>query len=655
MPSREWVAWRKTAAGMAKYVPPHVRARQAEEDDARASGRPLPSREDDDERPSRGGDRFGGGGGGSWSRGKGGGHGGGGDRFGGGDRQGGNSRWDGLKEEAPGRSGGSFSERYGGEQSGGSDWFHRRDGRRPNNWDQLGERATFGERKERAGIDFDEYDKIPVQVTGKNCEDFGTFDNFDNANLEESVSWNIRRCGYDRPTPVQKHAIPIVLAGRDVMACAQTGSGKTCAFMVPCIQSLLQWGPPPMPVSDKPASARRVPAPCALVMSPTRELTSQIFEESRKFAYNTGVRCCVVYGGADMREQRQELNKGCDILVATPGRLTDMFERGIVTLSLVMFFILDEADRMLDMGFEPQVREIVENTDMGKHAPRDRCSMMFSATFPKEVQHMARDFLHDYIFLTVGRVGSASELVEQNLVYANDRDKVRELLAICRRELGDKGLALVFVETKRGADSLERDLWEEKMPVTTIHGDRSQHERERALDHFRTGRTPILVATDVASRGLDIPHVQLVVNFDYPKAIDDYVHRIGRTGRIGRKGKAFTFINEKCPGPLVRDLRELLEDADQEVPQWFEDMAISMRYGRSNRKGGGKGRKGGHRFGGQDMRSSSDWGGGGSRSGGGGGGKGSKGGGHRGGGGYGGGGGFGDRRRSDRDHSPGGW
>jgi len=288
--------------------------------------------------------------------------------------------------------------------------------------------------------------------------------------------------------------------------------------------------------------------------------------------------------------------------------------------------------------------------DMGKHAPRERCSMMFSATFAKEVQVMARDFLHEYLFITIGRVGSASELVEQTVVHASEREKVRTVTDILKDEHDPKCLCLVFVETKRGADNLERDLWEERLPVTTIHGDRSQHERERALEQFRSGRTWIMIATDVASRGLDIPNVQLVINFDIPKAIDDYVHRIGRTGRMGRKGKAITFINDKVPGPLMRDLRDLMEENNQEVPEFFEDMLRSMRFG-SNRKGGGKGRKGGHRFGGSDMRDKDSYGqswrsgggggkGGGSRSKGGGGGD-------RGGGG----GGDADRRRG----SPGRW
>jgi len=408
-------------------------------------------------------------------------------------------------------------------------------------------------------------------------------DFFVDAQLSEVLAQNLARCGYERPTPVQKHAIPIVVSGRDVMACAQTGSGKTCAFMVPAIESLLRSGPP--------QERRRTPAPCALVMAPTRELVTQIFEEARKFSFRSGIRCCVVYGGADMRDQRRELNNGCDVLMATPGRLRDMFSRGLVSLACIQFLILDEADRMLDMGFEPQVRQIVEQTDLGECA-RSRQSMMFSATFPREVQMMARDFLNNYIFLTVGRVGSASELVEQSVIYSDDRDKVQLLEKVLQETEG--GLTLIFVETKRGADSLEKDLWRSGLSVAAIHGDRSQHERESALAMFRSGRTPILIATDVASRGLDIPNVQLVINYEMPKAIDDYVHRIGRTGRAGRKGKALAFVNERSG--LNRDLYDLMDENKQEIPDWFEQMCRSQRSG-GRRKGEGR-----DRFGGRDHR-----------------------------------------------------
>merc|ERR1719230_2122168 len=363
------------------------------------------------------------------------------------------------------------------------------------------------------------------------------------------------------------------------MACAQTGSGKTCAFMVPCLESLLRSGPP-----NHVQSRGRNAMPCALVLAPTRELASQIHVESCKFSYDSGIKCCIVYGGADMRDQRGELEKGCDILIATPGRLTDMCERGSVSLCLIQFFILDEADRMLDMGFEPQVRQIVEQTDMGKASPHRRQSMMFSATFAREVQAMTRDFLNDYVFLTIGRVGSASELVTQKVVYAEDMvQKVRALEKAIREHLPKDGLCVVFVETKKGADTLEKDLYEAGVPVTAIHGDRSQQEREEALAAFKSGSNPVLVATDVAARGLDIPNVAVVVNFDMPKQLDDYVHRIGRTGRAGRKGTAVAFINQRCN--YLPELGELLRNAKQELPMWFNDLCRN-----AVRRTGGKGK-----------------------------------------------------------------
>jgi ATP-dependent RNA helicase DDX3X len=297
-----------------------------------------------------------------------------------------------------------------------------------------------------------------------------------------------------------------------------------------------------------------------------------------------------------MREQRMDLEKGCDILIATPGRLTDMCERGAISLHLIQFFILDEADRMLDMGFEPQVRQIVESHGMGKDSAVSRQSMMFSATCAREVQLMAQDFLHDYVFITVGRVGSASELIAQSMVYAGEvRQKVKALERAIADHLPADGLAVVFVETKRAADTLELDLHNAGVKVTAIHGDRTQAERECALAAFKSGEHPVLVATDVAARGLDIPNVALVVNFDMPKQLDDYIHRIGRTGRAGRKGTAVAFVNERCN--YLTDLGNVLAEAKQDVPTWFSELCRSSAR-REGAKGAGKAK----RFGAQDLR-----------------------------------------------------
>jgi hypothetical protein len=311
--------------------------------------------------------------------------------------------------------------------------------------------------------------------------------------------------------------------------------------------------------------------------------------------------------------------------VATPGRLIDIMDRARVSLERVQFLALDEADRMLDMGFEPQIRRIVE----GENMPRagERQTLLFSATFPKEIQRLAADFLHDYIFLAVGRVGSSTDLIIQVVEYVPQGDKRQMALDLLQSLEG--GLTLIFVETKKGADALEDFLIRNGLPATSIHGDRSQQEREAALRSFRTGRTPVLVATDVAARGLDIPHVTHVINYDLPSDIDDYVHRIGRTGRAGKKGLATAFFSDKDSG-IAAKLQEMLAETNQEVPGWLTTMAQRAFPGSGGRRGG----RGGNRFGGRDFRQDRGGGGGGYGGGGGGGGGGQS---YGGGGGYGGG------------------
>lgn len=333
---------------------------------------------------------------------------------------------------------------------------------------------------------------------------------------------------------------------------------------------------------------RKKAHPTSLILAPTRELVSQIYDEARKFAYRSWVKPCVVYGGADIGSQLRLIERGCDLLVATPGRLVDLIERGRISLANIKYLILDEADRMLDMGFEPQIRRIVEGEDMpGVH---NRQTLMFSATFPRDIQMLARDFLKDYIFLSVGRVGSTSENITQKVEYVEDQDKRSVLLDILQAHQG--GLTLIFVETKRMADNLSEFLLNQNFPATSIHGDRTQRERERALEMFRTGRCPVLVATAVAARGLDIPNVTHVVNYDLPTDIDDYVHRIGRTGRAGNVGISTAFFNRGNRG-VVRELIDLLKEANQEVPAFLESIAREsggMGGGRGGRSGGGRGR-----------------------------------------------------------------
>ena len=379
------------------------------------------------------------------------------------------------------------------------------------------------------------------------------------------------------------------------MACAQTGSGKTAAFLLPTIDLMLREGPPTIGRGGSSfLNASRKAYPVTLVLAPTRELASQIYEESRKFCFKTGIRPVVVYGGADVRLQFRELEKGCDLLVATPGRLMDLIDRARCSVEYVRHLIFDEADRMLDMGFEPQIRKIVEDSGMPE---TDRTSTMFSATFAREVQHLARDFLYDYVFLTVGRVGATAGSITQNLRYVEEFNKYREIRRILEEQV-EEGLTLIFVETKRKADEIENSLRDEGYPATSIHGDRAQWEREEALRLFKSGRLPILVATDVAARGLDIPNVNHVINFDLPTNIDDYVHRIGRTGRAGNQGTATSFVNESNRG-ILNELWATLEETKQEIPSWFQSMCSSASGGRFGgagfRSSRGKGGKGGSR------------------------------------------------------------
>jgi len=623
--------------GKGSYVPPHLRGKPGG-----AGGAPdhRPPREDlgDDRQRERGfgGNRGGGGGGGrNWnnhhddrgSYGRDGGR----DRgYGGGpqdDRRGGgwggrdgrdrngrdgppqfNSRW-----QEPDRDGGNRGFN-GGNRYGGGGNFTGKGGR-----DNDG-RATTAEdwtiplpRNERieaelfgsdvhapSGINFDRYEDIPVEATGSDVpspiEDFRNLQG-----MTEIIAANIEMAHYTKPTPVQKNAIPVIMAKRDLMACAQTGSGKTAAFLVPILNRIYESGPAPNGAASQ-GYGRKKQYPLALILAPTRELATQIFDESRKFSYRSRVRPCVVYGGANVGEQMRDLDRGCHLLVATPGRLVDMLERGRISLEHCRFLVLDEADRMLDMGFEPQIRRIVEQDNMMKTGQRQ--TLMFSATFPKEIQMLARDFLHDYIFLAIGRVGSTSENITQKVVWVEEHDKRSFLLDLLdaaglnQTTEGEPSLTLVFVETKKGADQLDEYLYREGFPVTSIHGDRTQREREEALKRFRCGRSPILVATAVAARGLDIPNVKHVINFDMPSDVEEYVHRIGRTGRMGNLGLATSFFNEKNRN-LTKDLVELIVESNQELPGWLEALAMESRHFGGGRPRGGRGKS---NFGSRDYR-----------------------------------------------------
>lgn len=503
-----------------------------------------------------------------------------------------------------GNQGGGGGGNQGGGGGGGGGGYARgsgdgqwRDGKHvPGPANARVERELFGTpddpSKQHTGINFEKYDDIPVEASGQDVPE--PVYTFTNPPLDDHLLSNIELARYKVPTPVQKYSVPIVMGGRDLMACAQTGSGKTGGFLFPILSQAFIHGPSAIPQANQGPGGygrQRKAYPTSLILAPTRELVSQIYDESRKFAYRSWVRPCVVYGGADIGSQLRQIERGCDLLVATPGRLVDLIERGRISLCNIKYLVLDEADRMLDMGFEPQIRRIVEGEDMPN--VQDRQTLMFSATFPGYIQQLARDFLKDYIFLSVGRVGSTSENITQVVMEVKHRDdKISHLLDLLSNNQGS-GLTLIFVETKRNADELSDFLQNQNLPATSIHGDRTQRERERALEMFRTGRCPILVATAVAARGLDIPNVTHVINYDLPTDIDDYVHRIGRTGRAGNTGVATAFFDMKDNSGVAQELLNILKEAKQEIPPFLETAARMKSYGGGRgRGGGGRGRGG---------------------------------------------------------------
>ncbi|KAI3632392.1 hypothetical protein MIR68_009498 [Amoeboaphelidium protococcarum] len=442
------------------------------------------------------------------------------------------------------------------------------------------------------GINFSKYENIKAKVTGKNAP--SPISNFEELGLHKHVLENIRKCKYKVPTPVQKYGIPVVMSGRDMMACAQTGSGKTASFLVPIINEAIKQGL--NRASNRPAKGE-AHTPFCLVIAPTRELAIQIFKEACKFSFSTGIRACVVYGGQPGSLQYLDMEKGCDLLVGTPGRIQDFTERGIISYQKLKWLVIDEADRMLDMGFELQLRKLMENRDFPDKTNRQ--TLMWSATFPNEIQQLAASFLkEDYLFLAVGRVGAACDNVKQTIKLVDDYKKRSELVEML--SAAGRMRVLIFVASKASADRLDDFLFNQGFPCTSIHGDRTQMQREQALESFRRAHTPILIATDVASRGLDIPDVHHVVIFDMPKNLEDYVHRIGRTGRAGNTGMATAFFTNN-DASLASDLMAILEEAGQEVPSFLRDMSGGASFGGY---GGGGGRSGGNDFGGRDVRNS---------------------------------------------------
>ncbi|XP_031951160.1 probable ATP-dependent RNA helicase DDX4 isoform X1 [Corvus moneduloides] len=420
----------------------------------------------------------------------------------------------------------------------------------------------------QAGMNFDKYDENVVEVSG--LDPPAALMSFADSNICHTLTVNIAKAGYSKPTPVQKYSIPIILAGRDLMACAQTGSGKTAAFLVPVVAQMMRDG-------VTASSFKEQQEPECIITAPTRELINQIFLEARKFVYGTCIRPVVIYGGTQTGYSIRQIKLGCNILCATPGRLLDIIGRGKIGLHNVKYLVLDEADRMLDMGFGADMKKLVSFPDMPQKEKRQ--TLMFSATFPEEVQRLAGEFLKtDFLFVVVGRVGGACSDVQQSILQVPQYFKRTKLLEVLH-SIGNER-TLVFVDTKKKADFIACFLCQENIPATSIHGDREQREREIALQDFRSGKCPVLVATSVAARGLDIESVQHVINFDLPSTIEEYVHRIGRTGRCGNIGKAIGFFDNNSDGHLAQPLVKVLSDAQQEVPFWLTEVAFEAKGGR---------------------------------------------------------------------------
>ena len=361
---------------------------------------------------------------------------------------------------------------------------------------------------------------------------------FTDLHLLPAIEQAISEQGYEKPTPIQQRAIPPGLEGRDVLGIAQTGTGKTAAFSLPILNHLGQ--------STQQASGRRHTR--VLVLAPTRELASQIGESFRDYGRHLHLKTAVIFGGVGQRPQEDEIRRGIDIMVACPGRLLDLMNQGIVNLGSVEHLVLDEADRMLDMGFLPDIRRIV-----GK-VPKERQTMFFSATMPEEINRLASDMLRDPVTVQVTPVASAAETVDQALLYVSKDEKVAQLEPLV---VNAGGRVLVFTRTKHGADRVVRKLEKSPVRAAAIHGDKSQGARTKALEGFRDGSIPVLVASDIAARGLDIDEIRLVVNYDIPGDPDTYVHRIGRTGRAGATGRAITFVTSED--------REALRDIEKRI------------------------------------------------------------------------------------------
>lgn len=362
---------------------------------------------------------------------------------------------------------------------------------------------------------------------------------FEELNLIAPIRDALKAEGYTAPTEIQQQAIPPLLAGRDMVGCAQTGTGKTAAFAIPILQKLAL-------EKKEQKGSRRIRA---LILTPTRELAVQIGDSFSSYGKNLGLKNFVIYGGVGQKPQTDALKAGIDILVATPGRLIDLMNQKLINLHHVSFFVLDEADRMLDMGMVNDVKKIIS------HLPSIRQNLLFSATMPMEIMKLIDTILQDPVKIAVTPISSTVEVIDQTVYYVDKKEKRKLLIHLLKEK--DIPSALVFSRTKHGADRIAKDLVRAGVQAQAIHGDKSQGARQLALNNFKGRKTRVLVATDIAARGIDIMELSHVVNFDLPNVPETYVHRIGRTGRAGLGGTAISFcdVEEK---PLLKDIEKLI-------------------------------------------------------------------------------------------------
>ncbi|XP_029990125.1 putative ATP-dependent RNA helicase DDX17 isoform X2 [Sphaeramia orbicularis] len=405
-----------------------------------------------------------------------------------------------------------------------------------------------------------------ITIRGTGCPKAVTA--FHQAHFPQYVMDVLMQQNFKEPTAIQSQGFPLALSGRDMVGIAQTGSGKTLAYLLPAI----------VHINHQPY-LERGDGPICLVLAPTRELAQQVQQVAYDYGKSSRIKSTCVYGGAPKGPQIRDLERGVEICIATPGRLIDFLEAGKTNLRRCTYLVLDEADRMLDMGFEPQIRKIVEQIRP------DRQTLMWSATWPKEVRQLAEDFLRDYVQINIGALElSANHNILQIVDVCMESEKDNKLLQLMEEIMAEKeNKTIIFVETKKRCDDLTRRMRRDGWPAMCIHGDKSQPERDWVLTEFRSGKAPILIATDVASRGLDVEDVKFVINYDYPNSSEDYVHRIGRTARSTNKGTAYTFFT---PGNLrqARDLVRVLEEARQAInPKLLQLLD-------SGRGGGGGGR-----------------------------------------------------------------